>query len=932
MTSQAGERMKGRIVYLDDDSTHLVTSVSAHPVRGRMLNLFPLEGKGEHREIPISEARILHDSTKGGEGAILRTLLANRKAQESGGGGLALRCNSMFKPFQFRPLVKFQGESDGRLLIADETGLGKTIETGYILVEEFAAGRANRVLLMVPARSMGKWRREMRSRFGIILEEATRKRITECVNDPSQTFHLICSHDVGRQTKHWWDELSGSLDLLVIDEVHNHIGTNSVFRRPMAEALSDASESMVGLTATPVRRDAGDLFRILELISPGITQGLDQDREMRLLSVTNSLTRALESEDERESRRLCDELDGILPAAASDPGHPRAMISQPAPWDPREIAASVRYLRGLPTVSRHITRARGRDPEIDEHNPRVVHPTHWIEPVGSEEDAISQIDDLLSREFYHIHRQQLASCRPAMLELMSNGTLGLRTFHRDFQGGSGPAPTPVPGPVEEECTRMVSLLRRIRGSDDAKFAELEAILEEMRGDPSVTKAVVFTHFHPTFRYLKKRLEQLGMVQDGVRLVLADPTDDDERLQSLNDELMGIDGFAVLLATDRMSEAVDLHAANSVINYDMPYNPQDLQQRIGRVDRIVQEADGIHVHNLAVRGTVDDAIMARIVDRSRIFEAMVGGMEAVASEMSRAFLKRPEVEDALGGLEDELDQRRLVEGGEEFRLVDRVFDDSIKEARLAQSPFLSREHIPILAAFERLRPGAGHSWDEESRKLRLAVDHDLAAAIFEIVGRNDLGPEMMFELTMASKTGTLSLEVGGSSATLGPAHRFNHWVTDMLSHAEGCEAPISERSPDGPPGGAVLVKVEGSMTTDSTWLVEPDGTKLGDWLDRIGSSDSPTAIGPLSGDSSGSISTHPDVQALIDRDRAEHERLRQARIRRMHAIRRRLEPDDDDPKVASRLARIIQELDDLQSMPAPEPATAVAMHEYRAEGR
>ena len=53
---------------------------------------------------------------------------------------------------------------------------------------------------------------------------------------------------------------------------------------------------------------------------------------------------------------------------------------------------------------------------------------------------------------------------------------------------------------------------------------------------------------------------------------------------------------------------------------------------------------------------------------------------------------------------------------------------------------------------------------------------------------------------------------------------------------------------------------------------------------------------------------------------------------MHAIRRRLEPDDDDPKVASRLARVIQELDDLQAMPAPEPATAVAMHEYRAEGR
>ena len=123
-----------------------------------------------------------------------------------------------------------------------------------------------------------------------------------------------------------------------------------------------------------------------------------------------------------------------------------------------------------------------------------------------------------------------------------------------------------------------------------------------------------------------------------------------------------------------------------------------------------------------------------------------------------------------------------------------------------------------------------------------------------------------------------------------------------------------------------------MTTDSTWLVEPEGHTLGDWLDRIESSGTPTVIGPLPGDSSDRIATHPGVQALVDRDRAEHERLRQARIRRMHAIRRRLEPDDDDPKVASRLARVIQELDDLQAMPAPEPATAVAMHEYRADGR
>ena len=116
-----------------------------------MLGLLSLDGEASE-ETPDSVS-VLREPSDGGNGSLLRVLLANRKAQESGGGGLSLRCNTMFKAFQFRPLVKFQGEARGNLLIADETGLGKTVEAGYILAEEYAAGRANRVLLMVKKRS-----------------------------------------------------------------------------------------------------------------------------------------------------------------------------------------------------------------------------------------------------------------------------------------------------------------------------------------------------------------------------------------------------------------------------------------------------------------------------------------------------------------------------------------------------------------------------------------------------------------------------------------------------------------------------------------------------------------------------------------------------------------------------------------------------------
>ncbi len=930
--------MRGRIVSLADGSRHLVVGTHAHAARGRMIELLPLDGGGPRIEVGRDEASLVRDQTGKGRGTLLRALLANRRAQEQGGGGLALRCNTLFKPFQFRPLVKFQGEATGRLLIADETGLGKTIETGYILVEEFAAGRANRVLLMVPRRSLEKWRREMRRYFGIILQEASRKTIVECVNDPSKTFHLICSHDVGRKTNHWWDELDGRLDMLVIDEIHNHIGTSQVFRRPMAEALSDASDAMLGLTATPVRKSGEDLFRILELIYPGLTQGLDQGRELRLLAATNSLSRALESEDRAESVRLCDELDAILGASVpGDPRHPRAMISRDPPWDPVAINESLGFLRELPRVSSHVTRARGRDPEIGEYTPRVVHPTHWIDPQGREADAIRDIDDLLSREFFHIHRQQLASCRPAMLDLMKNGSQGLRSFQRTGVASSHGGPTaPAAGAAssgaDAECMRMVDLLRRIRRSEDAKFEELARVLEELRQDPSVTKAVIFTHFHPTFYHLKRQLEQLDMVREGVRLVLADPKDDDDVLQGINDELMGIDGFAILLATDRMSEAVDLHAANCVVNYDMPYNPQDLQQRIGRVDRIIQEADVIHVHNFAVRGTVDDSIMARIVERSRIFEAVVGGMEDVSREMATVFHRRAEVESAMGEIEDLLDRRRLVEGGDEFRMVDRVFDDGIRRAMASQSPFLSREHLVILEAFERLRPGAGHEWDSESRTLNLAVDHALAEGIHDMLGGlHTIGAEMRFELMKAARSGVLSIRLGGSKATAGPAHPFNKWVTGMLATLEDSEGAVRETSSDGPAGGISLVRIMGSKVTESLWLTEPDGSGLGEWLDRIEESGADGEVVECD-ESPGGKAGHPSVVALVDRDRAEHDRLLQARIRRLHAIRRRLEPDAAEPRVARRLGRVADELGQLQSLPPPAAAEVRLMHEYRAVGQ
>ena len=929
--------MKGRIVVDEDGSRHLVVRATPNARRGKMVGLLRLDGQtggGGQYPLPYSpldSVSLLRNPSGGGSGSLMRLLIANRQAQESGAGGLSLRCNTKFKPFQFRPLVKFQGEAGGNLLIADETGLGKTVESGYILAEEYAAGRANRVLLMVKARTKRKWIKEMRKFFGLIFQEAGHKRITECINDPSKTFHLICTHDVGKKTPGWWNDLDGNLDVLVIDEVHRHINPNSTLRRPMAEALADVSDSILGLTATPVRLNAEDLFRILELVCPGLTERLDLEEELELLALTNTLSRALEAENRDECVRLCGELTRIVSdEVSSDSRYPTDLISADPPWDPARIHESVRFLRGLSSISPHITRARGRDPEIEEYTPRLPPTNHWIQPRGDEEDLIAEIDELLRREFSHIHRQQLASCVPAMLKLMLNASSGLRRFYREVASlhrFRRPADRIIAGPVERECADIAGRMRAMRGDEDTKFDELARLLEELREDPTVTRAVIFTHFKPTYSYLKNRLEVSPMFRSGVRLICAGPNDTDETLEGVNDRLKEEEGFAVLLTTDRMSESVDLDAANCVINYDLPYNPQDLQQRIGRVDRIIQEADVIHVHNFAVHGTVDEVIMERIVERSRIFEAVVGGMEAVTEDMENLGARRGEVDEVIGRVQGQIDESSLMDG-EAFRLVDRVFDERIRASRISQSPFLSREHLVVLEAFERLRPGAGHSWDPTSSTLSLAVDHALGDAMMQLLGGGEkIGPEMMSELNDSHKSGVLRIRFGGSDATMGPSHPFNKWITGMLSAIEGIEGTSVEECSLDPAGTLSLVRVAGSRVTESVWL-SSDDRGVEDWMGAIEVLEADGTV-ESSDLTSGGLEDEDSIVALVDRDMAEHQRLHGARIRRLYARMRWLEDNPGVPEADEKIERIGQMIARLENEPVPPAASVELVHQFRA---
>ena len=153
---------------------------------------------------------------------------------------------------------------------------------------------------------------------------------------------------------------------------------------------------------------------------------------------------------------------------------------------------------------------------------------------------------------------------------------------------------------------------------DSKYGVLHEQLRALfRREPS-TKVVVFSYFRATLRYLHQRLGD-----DGMRaLTLHGGHGDKDEIIAEFRESPDLD---VLLSSEVGSEGIDLQFARIVINYDLPWNPMRVEQRIGRIDRLGQTAEKIHIWNLLHEDTIDDRIYTRLFDRLQIFKRALGGL-------------------------------------------------------------------------------------------------------------------------------------------------------------------------------------------------------------------------------------------------------------------------------------------------------------------
>ncbi len=537
-----------------------------------------------------------------------------------------------FRPYQFKPVLKLLQTGNARLLIADEVGLGKTIEAGLIWTELEARHEADRVLIVCPSALVGKWQNEMEERFDLPVAVLDRKGLDEFL-DKFRTgrlpkrFSYLCSLETLRTWK-GLDELDDEqsppeFDLVIVDEAHQmrNTGTKSHY---LGERLSSWSidGNVVFLTATPINTRQEDLLHLLGLLEPADYQAVE-DLELRIRPnvVLNRIGEMLtdRSSTMRDYRTVLSRLDyEVLGASITDRAEYSELLQvlQKAPLSPNDIVRARKCLAELSPLGSTVTRTRKA--EVDERKTmrealRV--PIEWTD-----------VEARFYEEYLRWCRARAdVSGTPVGFSMQMPIRLASTSVHvaarevlegRPDDGGDEEVPT---SRLVEPHTELLHAARALATAADSKVEVLRKELRDLKGQQK--QALLFTWSRATLTELE------NLFGDEFRIaVLHGGVKKDDRRRIMASFRAG--DFDFVFANKVASEGLDFEFCSAVINFDLPWNPMEIEQRIGRIDRIGQKEDKILVLNFVNEDAIDSKMMAKVLDRIGLFEGSIGALEPI----------------------------------------------------------------------------------------------------------------------------------------------------------------------------------------------------------------------------------------------------------------------------------------------------------------
>jgi SNF2 family DNA or RNA helicase len=491
-----------------------------------------------------------------------------------------------FEPFphQIEAAARVLRHMQGRAILADEVGLGKTIEAGIVLSELRLRGLAGRALVLAPAGLVGQWCEELERKFALPCTVADRR--FEAPSDSGIAPVVVASLAAARRDRLRAELTSVNWDLVVADEAHRLKNARSVSAQ-LARSLR--ARYVLLLTATPIENRLSDLFQLVSLVRPGL---LGSAAEFRA----------------RHGRG-----DGT----------------------------AVRNVASLQLALRELM-VRHRRSEISVMLPRRLAETIRVTPCAQEQDLYLAISSRVREEAHDAPTARLLSLR-------------------SVQQLAGSSPW--------ACAETLAKLgwhdlaeRAARVSSSAKAGALLELLEGHRARGE--KVVVFTAFRRTLEALHTLLRERGFDVAVYHGSLPRP-EKDAAVARFSD------AAGVLLSTEAAGEGRNLQFCHVMVNFDLPWNPMQIEQRLGRVHRIGQQQD-VQLTNLVSRGTLEERLLEVLQAKINLFELVVGELDMI-----------------LGRVADELDFetlvfRHYVDSRDEDEFASRLEEvgDELAQARVA----------------------------------------------------------------------------------------------------------------------------------------------------------------------------------------------------------------------------------------------------------
>ncbi|MGL4410520.1 MAG: DEAD/DEAH box helicase [Bacteroidales bacterium] len=575
---------------------------------------------------------------------------------------------TIFKAYQYKPLLKFLNSEKRRILIADEVGLGKTIEAGHIMLELLARKELRNALIICPKSLQIKWQKELLDKFNLSFKiYQNDKELVSDLNHHDGRVKGIVNYEKVRsridkdkvQKNRFIDLIENSnkkFDFVLCDEAHRLRNSQTKANAGMAKLLSK-TDSVVFLTATPIMIGVENLYNLLRLLDshkysnkdifeneimvnrpflkaltmlnsnsplPNIAEFLDNET----IQLEYKYGETIKSNDEQ---KLSDYFE-------DDELYNRIITDLKSKEDSVETRVALQFdLSSMNALNSIFSRTRKREITTDWTQSERI-PKKLL--VSLTEDEQILYDEVI--EEYLSDDQILALIQRK--RFISSSIYGCLNDEKMLDQGV------------DQYEEWV----------DSKFEVLCKILQEVvLGERK--KIIVFAIFKKTLKYLAIRLKKRGF---NTALIYGDVKERD----SIIDDFKENPNVQILLSSEVGSEGLDLQFCDALVNYDLPWNPMVVEQRIGRIDRFGQESPVVNIYNLIIKNSIQEDIYERLLERINVFKECIGDLEAILDldqddEDSSRDSRLNSLSCKINNLERELYSRKLSEEQRRRKLDD-----------------------------------------------------------------------------------------------------------------------------------------------------------------------------------------------------------------------------------------------------------------------